>query len=218
MFDLKLMNRNRVSFVFLSIVLPLSLLIAFRFTGVLSEPETPETVMVDAVEWNISRPSNYIIINKWVKNSYSDDVAAMSLRVHVTEYLENSPLWDGFDVLWFRIIVTANSTDGFIHSAIVNFVEADEYAAIDINDGRIELTNLKVISIMDWDWTLGKGSYIRANAINQPGHVHLRDRVAWMFIDQNSVDHKVNVILELTYFDGVTYQMLIMPIQLKVLS
>lgn len=209
-----------VSFILLSIVAPLSLLVTFRFVGVLREPQTPETVTVEAVDWNIGRSSHFINIDEWVKNSYSDGVASVGLGVHISSYLENSSTFDYTDVLWFRITITANTTDGFIHSIIINFVEVDEYAAIDINRDydHIELTNLKVVSIVDWYGTLGKDSYIRANAINQPRYAYLRNMVAWMFIDQNNVDHKVDVILEFTYFDGVTYQRVIMPIQLEVLS
>jgi len=41
---------------FLSIMVPIGLLATFRLTGVLQESPKPETITVESVDWNMSRP------------------------------------------------------------------------------------------------------------------------------------------------------------------
>jgi hypothetical protein len=62
-------------------------------------------------DWTMRRPTEYTPILERVENLYSDGTAAVGLGVNITEYIENSPSFGGFDVVWFRITATGNTRE-----------------------------------------------------------------------------------------------------------
>ena len=198
----------------------MSLLVAFRLTGVLREP-TQETITVETVNWNMTRPTDPIhVVDERVKNLYTDGIVLVGLEARINLYLENSEFWAGFDVIEWSISVNASLAEGSVESLIVSFTGVDEYASLDISEDpdHFKLVDVKVVDIEDWEWTLGKDSYLKAVSANQPKHIYLQFRTAWMFVDQNDKNHNISIILELTYFTGTINRRVVMPIELGVLS
>ena len=80
------------SLALLSIIVPVSLLATFRLTGVLPEPPKPETITVETVSWNMSRPSDFTTVDERVENVYADDVALVRLGIFIGGYYETIQL------------------------------------------------------------------------------------------------------------------------------
>jgi len=197
----------------LSIILPLGLLVSFRMSCIIPEPQTPETTTVEAVTWNMSRPTDIITINQRVRNSYSDNIVSVGLGVHVQEYYENMLDWpsDGDDdVVKLRVSTTLNISKGFIYSVLVRFSkDAQSYLCIDRHPASRMLQNL--------EGKITHNEYFKVVGVNQPRNASLSVLCWWALFDQDSMDHWLTVNLEVTYFNGASYQKVIMPIKLGVL-
>lgn len=205
----------------LSIVIPIGSLAALRLTGVLEGPPTVETITVEAVSWNMSRPSRITTIDEWTKNFYTDGKASVGLGVHIQEYIENMLDWpsDGDDdIVSLRIVATANLSQGFIYSVIINFSRTDTLADIVFQQtpSSMELQNLEIRKIRDLGAST-REAYFETAALNQPKNATLSIIAYLIFLDANNADHWVTVNLETTYFNGTAYQKVIMPIKLGVL-
>jgi hypothetical protein len=73
--------RNKwLSLSLLAIILPISILTTLKFSGLLVQPQ-PETIMVDAVDWEMERPLYTVNMAENVKIIYADDVVSASLRL-----------------------------------------------------------------------------------------------------------------------------------------
>jgi hypothetical protein len=213
----------------LSILLPLTLLAGFRLTGLLHGPApSPETIMVEPVRWNMTRPPGtlYYKIVEWIGNSYVGDGLSVSLSIYLTEYFENDPSFAGLDVVGLRVFVNVSFLDGFVESMIVNFTSLDKHAALDLDEARgsdglwdhIDMVNLEVVQIDDWDRVFGKNAYIKAVSVNQPKDTYLQFRSWWLFRDPNNTNHKLTVTLETILNKGDARPKIQVPIQLEVLS
>jgi hypothetical protein len=202
----------------LSILVPLSLLVTLRLTGVLPEPPTPETITIDAVGWDTTRPAFLKRIDEWAENSYSQSAISASLKVHIDFYFENSLSWGGLDGLMFIVYCNVNLSEGYLHSVTVEFTQIDNHAAIDIDAGEeldhITATSLSVEKIVDF--VLGKTGYLEATGVDRPKEVFLRFPAAWMFTDENNINHTLSATTTLTYFNGTTYQKVKIPIQMEI--
>jgi hypothetical protein len=211
-------TRKFATMTLLSIILPVSLLISFRMSGITPEPQTPETTTVEAVTWNMSRPADYAGLGEEVNNLYEDGFISINFTVKICSYYENDPSFDRLDRLTLILSLDAWVSEGFIHSAIVKFSKVDTYSATDISQNNYHLTfvNLKLQRIVDWRLKMGNEAYLYATATNQPKNAYLQFAVHWLFADQNNVNHEVNITSECTLFNGIQYRKIIIPIYLMV--
>ena len=207
---------KRVSLTLLSIIIPVSLLAAFRVTGVLPGPPNRETLAVEAVSWNMSRLYDYKRLDELVNNSYTTSVVSINLTVHVVNYYENDPVEFGLDNVDSMVLINMSVREGFVESLFVNFTELDNHAALDIHQDmdNIDLVNLEVAEIVDWNGAFGRNTYFKAMSINQPANAYLRFPFGWIFRDHNNANHQLTTTLEATLFNGTTYQKIKIPIQM----
>jgi hypothetical protein len=209
----------------LAIILPTSLLITLKLTGIIPEPQQPETMHVHSVDWNMTRPSDYIAIDKWVENSYNDGKASVGLGVNIEDYAENwvGPPAYGNDFAQLRITSTAEMEDGFIYSFSVKFLALDTYGFVGINSdpSSYELSNLQMSRMCGLLASESK-AYFEASAINfpidKPKNCSLSMLAYWIFVEGDNIDHLITISLEVTYYDGTTYKKVEIPINLGVLK
>jgi len=208
-------QRRWVPIALLSIIAPMSLLVAFRLTGVLREPPTPETIKVESVGWEMERPQNYINIKDTVKNTYGTDVALITASIIIHDYHENGlrdPYW-GRDGIGFTVNVNATAIKGLIASIVVKFLLSDVNTTIYVNPTFASYHNVTVTRIKGIGASAGV-TYIEAKVSGLP--CSLRMPVEWVFDDQNLENHQLGVNVEVTYSNGETYQKIVVPIVLKV--
>lgn len=214
------MNKRRfASVALLSIILPISLLAAFRLTGVLREPPKLETITVEAVTWNMSRPGGTITVNEWVRNFFTDGIVSVGSNVHIGGYSENSPdfpSWGG-DYLTLTITSSADVSNGFIYSMIVKFSRPDTLAKVNIEEHptSMELHNLEIKKISALG-TNNREAYFETGALNQLENASLSIFSWWAFFDTNDINHSVTLSFETIYFNGTFYEKVIQPIQLQI--
>ena len=208
------------SLALLSVIVPVSLLVTFRLTGVLPEPPTPETITVETVSWNMSRPADIVTIDEWVKNSYLDEIVSASLSVHVAGYRENWPILpsDGDDdIIDLGIVADVNVSDGFVRSLVVRFPKTDSHTTLYIerHPETIRLDNLKLERIRD-PATERREAYLETTGLNQPKNCSLEILSFWVLQDRNNLNHWITVTFEATYYNGTTWKKIEIPIQLGV--
>jgi len=208
----------------LSVILPISLLATFRFTGTISGPvEISETVIAETASLNITRPEKYRIFNELIENLHVDAVVSINFSLIVGSYHENEPGYpsDGKDDVSVGAIMHSNVNTGFIYSAKILFSKVDINAALRIPRfsgmplGSIKLGNLKAEKIQ-YRSTDEQGVYIEAMGIGQPRNCTLEICVFWVFLDENNVKHETIATLELVHFNGVHYRKVVIPIRLEV--
>ena len=217
-------NRKSASLGLLSIIVPVTLLVTFRLTGLQPQPQTPQTTTVETAYWNITRPElvDIIAIDERVKNTFIDDIASINLTVHVAGYWENYPgYWlfeGGYDEIDVRIVLTANVMEGFIHSLVVNLSKRDTLSGIIVmNDPDfVQLQNMQLDRIDDFS-NAQRDALVVASGINQPQDTGLHIAALWRFFDPNNIDHLITTTAEVTYFNGSTWKRAVLPIQLGVL-
>jgi hypothetical protein len=218
----RLSNRAWFSLALLFVIVPVGSLTTFRLTGTLKEPQKPETTSLEAVSWNMSRPTRTVTVNEWTRIFYTDGKASVGLGVNVVGYRENWGDWpsDGDDdIVDLRIIATANISDGFIYSMVVKFSRTDILADVVFQQtpSFMDLRNLEIRKIRDLG-AYNREAYFETAAPTQPKNATLSIIAYLVFLDGNNTDHWTTVNLEATYFNGTTYRKMVMPIRLGVLA
>lgn len=209
-------RRKWVSITLLSIIIPVGLLVGFRLTGILQEPLAPEVIEAEQVSWNMTRPIKHKTISEELTNIYSTKSTLVKLVVALYDYDENSLSlpFEGNDGLTLGLTASVNLSAGFVHSVALRFYVDDGNASLDILEDSdvIHLYNIEVQKIVDWQPV----SYVETLAVKQPEYCMLETFMSWVFFDENNVDHRITSALEVTYFNGTTYRMTVLPIQLEV--
>jgi hypothetical protein len=212
-------GRKRKASILLSVIVPLSLLLSFRFTGILQSPINPATYTAETITWNMTRPNEWTRLNETLTNEYNDGVLATVFRVGVGWYYENH-VWGAGDCncdsLDIRFDVVANATVGFIHSFVIRFSHVDVNASFDVHEDShaIFLYNAKLGTI-DEAWITDSG-YIEAYAVNDRNTCNLTMFGQWIFYDNNNANHNITFTLEALCDNGFTYKRIIMPIEMLV--
>lgn len=211
-------RRRWTSIAILFIIVPIGLLVTFRLTGILHEPLNPEVVMVEVVEWNMSRPMEKTDISDRIINFYDDDIVSVNFTTCIEKYHEEwiGIPYSGCDVIRMTLVVATNVNEGYVHSIVIKFSQMDDNAFLDICEDPdwIELQNIQLQVIQD-SYKIDE-VYIQACTANRTNWCELRIIAFWVFSDENNMDHFMTITSEATYFNGTTYCKVIIPIQLKV--
>lgn len=209
---------NSKAVLLLSIMVPLGLLAGFKLSGIITQPQTPEAVTLEAVTWNMTRPTRNLSVDEWVNSSsYTDDNAFSGVGIAIGEYLENDPQFpaEGNDFLEFTSVVTVNVDVGFVYSVVVNFTGVDANACIilETTSDSFGLQNVTVKRIVN----PLTSALLLASATNQSREISLSTTAYWVFLDQNDADHWINIDFEATYFNGTAYRSVMTPFVLGML-
>lgn len=90
----------------------------------------PEASAQETYSYELARPSNTVDdINERTESSFGDDVTTVGLGVHIDRYDENHPTYQNNDVLWLRIVATANTRE-----IITYDVSTTSYTWYDVTD------------------------------------------------------------------------------------
>lgn len=212
-------NRKWLSMAVLAIIIPISVLTTFKLTGIIPEPPNTETIEVDTVSWNMTRPAETMgFVGKKAENHYNENLTKIGMYVHVTSYTENSE-WLG-DSTWFCVNASAHVEEGFVYSMFVGLSEMDPEAGLYILQIHPwpKMYNLKTEGT-DTTGTNSSEAYIRAIALDQPADCSIEIVVSWFFLDtkQNNLDHHVTITVETVVYNGSAYKRIITPIEMNML-
>jgi hypothetical protein len=203
----------------LSIIVPLSLLVTLRFTGILQGPINPETYTAETVTWNITRPDRLTPLDKTLINRYNDHVLSTTFKVYAGHYEENYVWGEGSchsDSILFSFEASANIAVGFIHSFVIRFSQVDASAAFDVyEDGDHIFLHNVTLGAISQAWTKDNG-YIEAYATKNRNCCNLTMFGQWILYDENNANHDIVFTLETLYYNGTAYRKAEMPIQISV--
>lgn len=203
------------SLLILSIVVPVSLLVTLRLTGILQEPPTLETITAESVSWRLDRPSMTVeLVDERIENALNNDEASVGIGVQITSYRENSGSWpfDGRDGVTFRVHVNATMEPGFAASFAVGFRPINPNAFVFVRSDALVSHNATV-NRMKRIGTSTSEPYILATVVDSP--CYLSTQVHWVFYDQNLEEHQLRVTFEFTYRNTSMYKTLVLPILLE---
>lgn len=213
-------NRDWKALMLLSIALPMGLLATFRIAGITREPTTARVEEVaGSVNWSMKRPAETCRIDDKVTNIYLNASVLINFTVWVVRYSENYeyPPSNGGDYVDLGVYASGNVSNGFIYSMNVTFLNLDKKTCLVFKrtvPSYDILDNLKISKIGASIWGDGD-AYFETIASNQPQNCSLKTWSVWVFSDENSVDHRTDSLLETIYYDGDTYQKIVVPITLE---
>lgn len=213
---MEISSKKWASAALLSILIPISLLATSRFTGILQEPLMPEVTEAETVNWSMTRPTDYRLVDEKVTSLYTMNGVDIRFSTNINEYEENSPSlpFEGNDGLNIRLTATANVSNGSIHSASIKFFDQGGESLVDVFEDPYlwKLQNAEIDRIADRQ----AETYVGILALGTPQYCLVEISSFWVFFDRNNVNHQMTIALRITYSDGVGYQSAVLPIHLEV--
>lgn len=201
-----------------SIIVPVSIFVGLNRP---SQPTISREISVSTVEWNFTRPnypysiSKHIPIEELVTNSYKDDIVTVNFDLFMSSYFEDSPTYLA-DYINFKLVFSANLTNGFIYELQIRFTAIHEGAeALDVNqdDGWVETRNLLPPSSSDSYYSTVP-AYISTRAVGNPSDCYLKMLANWFFFDKNNINHETTATADLVFYNGSEYVRILIPINL----
>lgn len=223
----KLDEQSLKALTLLSVVLPVSLLISFRLTGILPEPPKPEAIMLDTVKWESERPSFYVIIDDIVESIYDSDVF-INQSVFVSRYFDQFGVpYGDVDVITLVTNITATISKGFIETIHVFFAENYTLSKVNVWDPQREsaMHVLYNLAVMEWAdkgsenaWKLKNNikAFITLGALDQPTKVDYWTPTDWILRSPQNQSHQMSIVYEVSYFNGTTHKRVVQPFELKI--
>ncbi|MEA2089266.1 MAG: PPC domain-containing protein [Thermoproteota archaeon] len=208
-------NRKTISVVLLAVVLSISLLIGFQLTNTGMNPEL-ETVTVEAVRWQIDRPSDDVHFNERIEKASTNDWASVGIGVEICTYHEdesNYP-YEHRDGVGLNVDFNATVLPGFTASTTVRF-RPDEKASTYASSTYMVKHNLTVKRMKRFGTNTSE-AYILATATNSS--CSLKTRSDWVFMDQDLEEHQLKVVFEFTYRNATVHRKIILPIILNMVQ
>lgn len=206
-------SRKTVSVILLAMVLPISLTVVFQLTRGIT---ISDTLTLEPVTWTFQRPSDPevdININETLEALYDYEIS-MKLSILVWTYVGNC-YSDGTDCL--SIMIGMNSTgsnpDAWIRSFYI--VLRDCQASGILFDGTdLYLENLTV-SDSKPGYTQ---AFMKLDGVRNPNKVHLKKWVLWKLPTPKSESHQMEIVSEITYYNGTAHNKIVQPFQLNILG
>jgi hypothetical protein len=215
----KLNGRNLKALTLLAVVLPVSLLVSFRLTGILQEPKTiSETITLETVRWEFQRPDNATDIFDIVEAFYKNDGLTTDPKILILDYVDRP--YDGyyFDSLYMVISINATITnqDGFIESGYV-VLQTDYQSPVGWLHTDFRFENLSLIDVEDWGWRGTKAS-VSLKSMNHPEGAYFSGSALYRLLTPNNQTHQLDASFELTYHNGTVYKKVVQPFQLRIIG
>lgn len=208
-------RRRWLSVALLGVILPIALFAAFKL-GEAPEEITTETFAAEAVNLSVERPSESTNLPQQIQNEWTCNETSVKMRIKISSYAEGrvSAPYDGNDGLVFQIHANASFAHGNINSILINFHLLDGNASIFISEERwsLELKNATMVA-MRYLGTSKEDAYIEAKPSNLS--CSIKDQIFWVFLDENSENHQMQVTVKVVHQNGTTRKIITVPITLE---
>lgn len=209
----------------LSIIVPVSLLVSLRLTGILSGPEQPitiaETITLETVKWESERSYGHIDIRENVRGLYEKEIK-LSQEISIEHYIAKGWGWEGLDYFTLVINLTADLQAGFVNNVNITFREDYENSMIEFFEVQAwpefysRAENLSIVDYEHFLWKKGLKAFMELVGENRPKSVHFDGIVHWVLSSSKNETHSMEIALELVYYNGTTYKKVVQPFQLKI--
>jgi hypothetical protein len=203
-------------------VVPVSLLATFRLTGIIKEPiMISKTITLDVVEWEFTRPlhDQFISINESVNTVYDSNDIKVNYRVFIAEYVPGSWEWippGPYLDMAIEINSSVANAVGFIEKIHVTFKNFQPSNVILLRT-FLDPVNLSLIDVMDGSF--GEEGRIFLAGVNHPLETYFSAALFhWFLLTQNTQESQMEVMFEITYYDGTVYSKVIQPFRLRIMG
>ena len=168
----------------------------------------------------MERPStSNFNLGEWVENAYIDNEVVVEMGVNVAWYVEDpSPLagpWFGRDGVGFRVNVNLSLLEGFGVSLTVKYLPTDENASVYVHSDYLMQRNVSIIDLKGFGDSKNE-AYCQAVILQTPSYLSIQAH--WVFDEQESGNHQLDVKLEVTFYNGTKYLKAVIPITLELLT
>jgi hypothetical protein len=198
----------------LAIIFPTALLVSLKFSGILKEPQKPETVILEPIIYQIERPLEHTLFDLRIKNNYSDSAVSMNVSLVIFDYYEMGIIdWNHFVfLLSFNLTIKI----GYPLSVKFTYEPSSENSTVfvDTNYWALQYSNMTIEEVSSW--RTGEASYVMARALDSS--CHLSSQCYWAFRYDDSQNHEVRMSVETMYFNGTAYIEVVCPIILQAWS
>lgn len=212
----------------LCIIIPVSLLTAFKLTGIIggpaSEPiEIAETKTLEPAKWELERPNystavteNYTSEN--VTTAYSINDFSINSTITVNSFDASSD-YGSSACLHMKISASASVLEG--HVVNVNIIFYENYTASQVYLFELRFAQLDNLSITN---SVGGNqlsdapkAFISMATSNSPKEAGFRNCIIhWVLRSPYNQMHQLEVNIQSTYFNGTAYKKVIQPFLLKI--
>ena len=210
-------DRKTVSVVLLAVVLPVSLVVAFRLLG--GGTRISENITLDPVVWTFQRPhpNQHVIMEDKLEPSYSSDGLSATFYMWLSDYIPRVGSLN-YDTLRIKLAMNATATNpnGFIESVCVVFRKDQISRVLWVTTGF----NFQNLSLEDlahgYRWKTQ--AYIKLAGVNHASSVYARAVALWMLESPNTQSHQMEAAYEIVYYNGTAYNRVVQPFQLNILG
>jgi len=216
--SLKKLEWNRkTAFFVVSIAMAAVLLVIFAPKGM----EIAETVALDPVAWNFQRPveasGNSTFINETLRFPFSNGGLQMESNLWLFVYMDR-PFMDLWDSLEFQLCIEAKviHSKSFIDSVFIIAHKGNE-TCVDWHETDTVVGNLSIVDIED-GYLKSSLACIRLEGKNNPRSIYAETIAHWELLTPNSESHKLEIMIEVVYFDGSDYRKVVQPFQLNIIG
>jgi len=222
MCQLKVLSEKNWKTIFLlSIVVPVSLLVTFRLTGVLREPAmVSDTTRLEVVKWRSEAIIYVLNIGDCLESTYSNGEISTTQSLFIYDFIDQG-LYFGSDEFDLAINVTAYTRKGHVHKMNVTVEEDYERSLIaDFYWSSIaKCENLSVTKHADMMTGCGIKAFVEAVNVNHSSDVSLHYPFLWLLrsINTKNQTRLLEITLEILYYNGTVYKRVVQPFQLELL-
>jgi hypothetical protein len=225
---LESLGRKWIFIIFLSIVIPVGFLVSFRLTGTLPEPQTPISILVEAVSCSIERPFRSINPIDFVVSLYENENISIIYEINRFGYTEKHSHYGGRDCLGFILNVNCSVRKGFVERVDIFLKDQNNKTQVELRDHTPTPFSERFINLSVEGWADGFSysspditdplkSYLKSVGVDQPGGISLSNVFDWILPKPNNQSHQIEVTFELTYWDQASYKKIVAPIILNII-
>jgi len=210
----------------LSFIVPISLLVTFRLTGLLHGPVAiAENTVLDVIMWEAERPDTpsqplNIMDGVYLDSLYEKEIKLAQWTL-VADYDPSSMEYSGLPEVILNFNLTASTPKGFIHSINLTAEEKNyAYAWVDYLQDLLlgeeyRPRNLTITDFQDCHTGLNQSAFIHLTSVSYPSEVSFWISIRWLFYGPYNQTHVLDVTSEVIYYNGTVYKRVVQPFQLK---
>jgi hypothetical protein len=211
-------ERKWMGIALLSVVVPVGMLVAFKFSDMFRGPNELSTIEYPVLNLDFERPCGMIDLNKSLhRTTLIGDEASVTSDFSIGHYSTN------LDTLDLGINISASVSDGFVKNLHMIFEEdcnCSEIVWADLNSlydkppfTSYVIENLRYENHVHLTWGAGVKARLWLSGVNQPKAIRFTGFADWMFQHVENETHILHFRSELVYYNGTHYVKVVLPIE-----
>lgn len=200
----------------------MSVLVAFRLSGVLREqPTISMTTVLDSVKCGFERPDSDFYVPCRLNSSYANEIELNQEIIGIKFHRLNWWLDDSDDV-FFTICVNASIQTGFPYSVNITIREEYENSRVyfdEISSWPGIFYNPENLTLADYaEFLQGTGPKAFMTLVNNnfSKSVHFDGKIFWVLESAQNRTHSLEVGLDVVYWNGTVYKKVVQPFFIEI--